>query len=78
MKRLEHAGSFLLGLIVYAILVSAYYFLVLNFLGSWIRLVFVNHKLLYAGLALGLISAQGLLLEMVTSKLLNTIRSRES
>lgn len=78
MKRLEHAGSFLLGLIVYAILVSAYYFLVLNFLGSWIMLVFVNHKLLYAGLALGLISAQGLLLEMVTSKLLNTIRSRES
>ncbi len=71
-------GSFLVELAVYAIFVFAYFFLVLHFLGGWIKHVFDQNKTLYAFVALALIVAQGAGLEMLTTGLLRMIRSRES
>ena len=65
---------FALELAVYAGLVTLYYFLVLKFLGSWLDLLFQNDRQTYAGIALGLIIAQGFLLEIITRALLRWIK----
>jgi hypothetical protein len=70
-------GSFLVELAVYAVFVFAYFFLVLHFLGSWVKHVFDQNKTLYAFVALALIIAQGVGLEMLTTALLRMIRRRE-
>jgi hypothetical protein len=70
-------GSFLMELLVYAVFVFAYFFLVLHFLGGWIKHVFDQNKTLYAFVALALILVQGVALEMLTTALLRIIRSRE-
>jgi hypothetical protein len=68
--------SFLVELMVYAALVAGYYFLVLHFLGDWLLHLFQSERRLYAGVALGLIVAQGLLLEMLTRLLLGWAKPR--
>lgn len=61
-------------LAIYTGFVLAYFFLVLHFLGDWIGHVFVTSKPYYALLAVGLITAQGVVLERLTSLLLLVIR----
>ena len=73
-KKIFSAGAFLLELVVYAVFVSAYFFLVLHFLGDWLKNVFDGNKILYAVLALALIGVQGFLLEIVSSALLRVFR----
>jgi len=70
-------GSFLIELVVYAVFVFAYFFLVLNFLGHWVKLLSDQHRTLYAGVALALIVVQGIGLEMLTTALLKLIRRWE-
>jgi hypothetical protein len=70
-------GSFLVELAVYAVFVFAYFFLVLHFLGGWIKHIFDQNRTLYAFVALGLIITQGVVLEMLTTGLLQFIRRRE-
>ena len=62
--------SFLLELVVYAVLVTGYFFLVLHFLGGALRNLFETSKTAYAFVALALIVGQGVLLEVLTSALL--------
>ncbi len=62
---------------LYACFVSAYFFLVLHFLGNWVKHVFDENKALYAILALTLILVQGILLEMLTTALLKLIQRKE-
>lgn len=69
-------GWFALELAVYAGLVTGYYLLVLKFLGSWLYGLFQNERQTYAGMALGLIIAQGFLLELLTRALLSWIKPR--
>lgn len=69
-------GSFLAELALYAVFVVGYFFLVLHFLGGWLKQVFDENKNLYAILALALITVQGIFLEMLTSALLNLIRRK--
>jgi hypothetical protein len=76
-KKSASLGSFLVELAVYGVFVFAYFFLVLHFLGGWIKHVFDQNKTLYAFVALALIIAQGVGLEMLTTGLLRIIRSRE-
>ncbi len=76
-KKSASLGSFLVELSVYAVFVFAYFFLVLHFLGGWIKNVFDQNKTLYAFVALALIIVQGVALEMLTTGLLRVIRSRE-
>lgn len=75
-KRIKSIGSFLLELGLYAIFISAYSVLVLHFLEGPIKHVYDTDKTLYAILALALIGAQGILLEIVTSTLMGVFRRR--
>jgi len=76
--KIASLGSFLMELAVYAIFVFVYFFLVLHFLGNWIKHVFDQNRTLYAAVALALIIVQGVVLEMLTTALLRLIRRRES
>jgi len=60
-------GSFVIELIVYSILVVAYFFAVLRLLGDPLHHLYSSNLTLYAFLALGLIVAQAVVLEAVTS-----------
>jgi hypothetical protein len=68
--------SFLLELLVYAVLVTGYYLLVLHFLGNGLKEIYQHDRRYYAGLALALIVGQGFLLEVLTRVLLSCILPR--
>jgi hypothetical protein len=59
--------NFALELLVYAVLVVGYFYLVLRFLAGPLENLFANNLTLYGFVALGLIVAQAVLLEAVTS-----------
>ncbi len=68
--------DFLIELAVYALLVVAYFFLVLHFLGEGLHQLEVRHRYAYAGVAILLIIGQAVVLESVTTFLLRLIRGR--
>ena len=68
--------SFLIELVVYALLVVGYFFLVLRFLDAWLHRLFLDERRTYAAVALLLIIGQGLLLEVLTRALLAVIKPR--
>ena len=61
-------------LVVYSILLVVYFFVVLQFLGDILSDLFLNRTIVYAVLGLGLIVAQGVLLEALTSFLIRLLR----
>ncbi|MEW6716587.1 MAG: hypothetical protein AB1345_03655 [Chloroflexota bacterium] len=65
--------NFIIELVVYCGLLMAYFFLVLRLLASPLKYLFDNHLSLYGFAALILIVAQGVLLESLTSFLLNRL-----
>ncbi len=67
---------FLIELLVYAVLVTGYFLLVLNFMGPWLHELFQNERRAYAAVALGLIIGQGVFLEVLTRVLLSAIQPR--
>ncbi|HXU75676.1 MAG TPA: hypothetical protein VN794_03865 [Methylomirabilota bacterium] len=69
--------SFLIELVVYAVLVFGYFFLVLHFLGGWLNRLFEHDRKWYAVAALGLIICQGIVLEGLTRALLSLIKPGE-
>ncbi len=60
-------GSFAIELLIYSVLVVAYFFAVLQLLSEPLNRLFSSNLVLYAFLALGLIVAQAVVLETVTS-----------
>ena len=66
--------NFLVELIVYGILVVAYFLAALRLLSEPLTRLFHNNLVVYAFVALGLIVAQGAFLDAVTSFLLNWLR----
>ena len=70
------ARAFLIELAVYAVLVVEYFFLVLLFLGGWLKDLFDHHRWVYAAAGLALVLGQAALLEWLTSALLRFFRSR--
>ena len=68
--------SFLVEVLVYGLLVLVYFFLALHFLGSWIDQLYRHNRSLYAAVALALIVAQGIALEVLTTALLRLIAPR--
>ncbi len=68
--------AFLIELVIYAILVVGYFFLVLHFLGEGLHRLEVRHRYTYAGVAILLIIGQAVVLENVTTFLLRLIRGR--
>lgn len=65
--------SFVVEVLVYGVLVVAYFYLILQLLAEPLRRLFAGSLAWYAIAALGLIVAQGVLLEFVTSFLLNRL-----
>ena len=63
---------------VYAVLVVAYFFLVLHFLGDWLGREHTQHALLYAFTAVALIVGQAIVLEFVTTFLLRLLQGGRS
>jgi hypothetical protein len=68
--------AFVIELAIYAVLVVAYFFLVLHLLGKWLYELEIHHRYLYAGLAILLIVGQAVLLESLTTFLIRLIRGR--
>jgi hypothetical protein len=68
--------AFAIELAIYAVLVVAYFFLVLHFLGDGLRWLERNHRYGYAGSALLLMIGQAVVLQNVTTILLRLIRGR--
>ena len=61
-------------LLVYSVLLVAYFFVVLQYLGDSLTDLFNNQLTLYAFLGLGLIVVQAVFLETVTSYLIRLLR----
>lgn len=59
--------NFAIEVIIYAILVVAYFFVVLRLLGTPLNDLYEGSLVLYAFLALGLVLVQAVVLEFVTS-----------
>ena len=68
--------AFSIELVIYALLVVAYFFLVLHLLGKWLYQLEVQHRYIYAALAILLIIGQAVLLEAITTFLIRLIRGR--
>jgi len=68
--------AFFLELVVYGILVTGYFFLVLHFLAGWLQELHLHHTKLYALVAILLIIGQAVVLEGVTTWLFKLIRGR--
>jgi hypothetical protein len=68
--------AFAFELIVYAVLVTGYFFLVLHYLAGWLQELHLHHVKLYALVAIVLIIGQAVLLESVTTWLFRLIRGR--
>lgn len=71
MKKLIR--NFTIEVLIYAVLVVGYFFLVLRFLGEPLAKLFTTDLTLYAFVALALILAQGAVLEFLTTFLLNRL-----
>ena len=68
--------AFAIELVIYALLVVVYFFLVLHFLGQWLYELEIHYRYLYAGVAILLIVGQAVLLESLTTFLIRLIRGR--
>jgi len=68
--------AFAIELVLYALLVVAYFFLVLHLLGEWLYQLEVQHRYIYAAVAILLIIGQAVLLESITTFLIRLIRGR--
>lgn len=66
-----------LEVVLYGLLVAAYYLLVLHLLGNFLEQTYQDSRRTYAALALGLIIAQGLVLEILTRFLLSWMTPRK-
>lgn len=62
---------------LYAVVVGAYAFFVLHFLGSWLFQLFRQERKLYAVMALLLIACQGFILEIVSRALLGLVNGKK-
>lgn len=68
--------SFAIELVVYGILVVAYFFLVLHFLGGWLAGLDQSNIKLYAIVSIALIIGQAVVLESVTTFIFKWLRGR--
>ncbi len=66
--------NFIIELIVYGILLVAYFFLVLSSLSAVLVRYFETNLVVYAFLGLGLIVAQGVVLDVITSFIVGQIK----
>jgi hypothetical protein len=70
--------AFLIELALYAVLVTAYFFLVLLFLSDWLQELHLHHVTTYAVVAILLVVGQAVLLESLTTWLFRLLRGGRS
>jgi hypothetical protein len=70
--------AFALELVIYAVLVTGYFFAVLHLLGGWLVKLETEHIRVYAVVAILLIIGQAVVLEAVTTGLLRFLRGGRS
>jgi hypothetical protein len=75
-ETVKTVRAFAIELVIYAVLVVAYFFLVLHLLAQWLYELEIHHRYLYAGLAILLIIGQAVVLESLTTFLIRLIRGR--
>ena len=76
-RHTQDALTHFLGeLVVYGLLVTAYFFLVLHFLGDWLARLDKQNVKLYALVCIGLIIGQAVVLEWVTTFIFRLLRGR--
>jgi hypothetical protein len=63
-------------LAMYAVFVTVYFFLVLHLLGNWLYRLEMQHRIVYAVVAILLIAVQAVVLDAVTTLLFRIIRNR--
>ena len=68
--------AFGIELVVYSVLVTVYFFLVLHLLGDWLYRLEAHHRYIYAGVAILLIAGQAVALDTVTRLLFRLLRGR--
>lgn len=66
--------SFVIELVIYSILVTGYAYVVLSILGDFLFNLFNTNLAVYAFLGLGLIVAQGVLLDFITTFLIERLK----
>ena len=69
-------GLFLVEILLYAVLVTLYFLLVLRYLSDWLQWLHLHHTVYYAAIAVVLIIGQAVLLQTLTTWLLRTLRRR--
>jgi hypothetical protein len=70
--------AFLIELLLYAVLVTGYFFLVLHFLSNWLQELHLHHVTTYAVVAIALVIGQAVLLESLTTWLFRLLRGGRS
>ena len=65
--------NFVIELVLYAILVAIYFLVVLRTIGDWLTELYYENLTLYALVALALIVTQAVVLEMVTTFLIERL-----
>ena len=70
--------AFLIELVVYGVLVTGYFFLVLHFLSGWLQELHLHHVKVYALVAIALLIGQAVLLESLTTWLFRLLRGGRS
>jgi hypothetical protein len=68
--------AFVAELAIYTVLVTGYFFLVLHILGGWLYRLEVQHRVVYAVVAILLIAGQAVVLDAVTTVLFRLLRRR--
>ena len=75
-EKREFLKNILVELVVYSVLVTGYFYLVLHFLGRLLLPLFEHERRAYAMVSILLMVGQGVFLESVTRSLLQFVRSR--
>ena len=70
--------AFVAEMLIYAVLVTVYFFAVLHFLGGWLVRLATEHIHTYAIVAILLIIGQAVVLEAITTGLLRLLRGGRS
>ena len=65
---------FAIELVIYAVLVTVYFFLVLHLLGNWLYQLEMQHRVLYAVVAILLIVGQAVVLDALATLLFRLLR----
>ena len=73
-RRRTYLRNVLIEMSIYGVLLVIYFLLVLRFLGDFLFDLFNNQLVVYGFVGLGLIVAQGILLETITSFLIRLLR----